>query len=113
MAYFYAQDGRKHYRKLREASPENFRAFDEFNGQVFHKESALSEKVKELIAIAVAHTTHCPYCIETHVKNAHKAGASSDEIAEAIFVAVALQAGAGMAHSTIAMATLEELEKKA
>jgi AhpD family alkylhydroperoxidase len=64
--------------------------------------------MKELIAIGVAHTTQCPYCIDGHVRAAKKAGASDQEIAEAIFVAAALRAGGAFAHSTIAMRTLDE-----
>jgi AhpD family alkylhydroperoxidase len=66
--------------------------------------------VKELIALAVAHTTQCPYCIESHVKAAKKAGASDSEIAEAIFVTAALRAGGAFAHSTVSMGVIKEME---
>jgi len=79
------------------------------NNEIFEKESTLSRKTKELIAIGVAHTTQCPYCIEGHVRAAKKAGASDQEIAEAIFVAAALRAGGAFAHSTIAMSVLNEM----
>jgi AhpD family alkylhydroperoxidase len=88
-----------------------FQAFKNFNSEIFEKESALSRKVKELIALAVAHTTQCPYCIESHVKAAKKAGATDQEIAEAIFVAAALRAGGAFAHSTISMGVLKEMDK--
>lgn len=112
MSSFYARDARKYYKNLRDTCPENFQAFINFDAQVFQKEGALQRKIKELIAIAVAHTTQCPYCIETHVKNASKAGATEEEIAEAIFIAAAIRAGGAFAHSTIAMATLEELKSQ-
>jgi AhpD family alkylhydroperoxidase len=67
-------------------------------------------RAKELIAIGAAHTTQCPYCIESQVKAAKKAGATDQEIAEAIFVAAALRAGGAFAHSTISMAVLKEME---
>ena len=108
--YFYALDARKHYPALREAQPEMFQALVNFNAQIFEKESALPRKVKELIAIAVAHTTQCPYCIETHVKAAKKAGATDSEIAEAIFVTTALRAGGAFAHSTVSMGVIKEME---
>jgi AhpD family alkylhydroperoxidase len=113
--YFYPLDGRKYYKDLEEAQKDMFQAFRNFNNEVFEKESALSRKVKELIAIGVAHTTQCPYCIEGHVRAAKKAGASDQEIAEAVFVASALRAGGAFAHSTISMSVLKEvdqLEKK-
>lgn len=106
--YFYALDARKHYKDLQEAQNDMFQAFIKFNAAVFEKESALSRKVKELIALGVAHTTQCPYCIEAHVKAAQKAGATEQEIAEAIFVAAALRAGGAFAHSTISMGVLKK-----
>jgi AhpD family alkylhydroperoxidase len=57
-------------------------------------------KYKELIAVGVAVTTQCPYCIEIHIANARKAGATDAELAEATIVAAALRAGAAIAHST-------------
>ena len=109
--YFYSLDARKHYKDLEEAQKDMFQAFKNFNNEIFEKESALSRKVKELIAIGVAHTTQCPYCIEGHVRAAKKAGASDQEIAEAIFVAAALRAGGAVAHSTIAMGVLNEMNR--
>ena len=108
--YFYPTDGRKHYKDLEKAQKEMFQAFKHFNNEIFEKESALSRKMKELIAIGVAHTTQCPYCIEGHVRAAKKAGANDQEIAEAIFVAAALRAGGAFAHSTIAMSVLNEID---
>ena len=108
--YFYPLDGRKHYKDLEKAQKDMFQAFKNFNNEIFEKESALSRKMKELIAIGVAHTTQCPYCIEGHVRAAKKAGASDQEIAEAIFVAAALRAGGAFAHSTIAMSVLNEMD---
>jgi len=109
--YFYPLDGRKHYKDLEEIQKDMFQAFKNFNNEIFERESALSRKVKELIAIGVAHTTQCPYCIEGHVRAAKKAGASDQEIAEAVFVAAALRAGGAFAHSTIAMGVLNEMNR--
>jgi AhpD family alkylhydroperoxidase len=107
--YFYLLDGRKHYKDLEETQKDMFQAFKNFNNEIFEKESALPRKMKELVAIGVAHTTQCPYCIEGHVRAARKAGASDQEIAEAVFVAAALRAGGAFAHSTIAMSVLNEM----
>jgi len=108
--YFYSLDARKFYPVLKEAQPDMFQAFLNFNQEIFEKESALPRKVKELIALAVAHTTQCPYCIESHVKAAKKAGASDSEIAEAVFVTAALRAGGAFAHSTVSMGVLKDME---
>lgn len=110
--YFYPTDGRKHYKDLEKAQKGMFRAFKDFNDEIFEKESALSRKMKELVAVGVAHTTQCPYCIEGHVRAAKKAGATDQEIAEAIFVAAALRAGGAFAHSTIAMNVVNETAGK-
>jgi AhpD family alkylhydroperoxidase len=110
--YFYALDARKHYQDLMEAQKDMFQAFLNFNNEIFQKQSALPRKVKELIAVAVAHTTQCPYCIQSHVQAAKKEGATNQEIAEAIFVTAALRAGGAFAHSTVAMGVLKEMEGK-
>jgi AhpD family alkylhydroperoxidase len=66
-------------------------------------EGAIPVKYKELMALAVAFTTQCPYCIEVHSNQARGAGASDQEIAEAVVVAAALRAGAAVTHGTHAM----------
>ena len=93
--------------KLYELKPALLQAFMDFDGKVF-ADGALSTQVKELIAVAAAHVTQCPYCIDAHTKRAKKAGASAEELAEAIFVAVSLCAGGALAHSCIAIEALEE-----
>ena len=105
--YFYHAESGKKLRKLRELKPDLFQAFRDFDEKVF-AEGALSTRVKELIAVATAHITQCPYCIDAHTKRAKKAGASDEEVAEAIFVAMALRAGGSFAHSAVAMEALEE-----
>lgn len=93
--------------RRREIAPEPLNAFHEFSRKVF-AEGALSARVKQLIAVAVAHTTQCPYCIRGHTEAAVKAGATDEEIMEAIWVAAEMRAGAAYAHSTIALDTLEK-----
>lgn len=63
-------------------------------------EGAISKNHKELIAIAVALTTQCGFCLEVHRKAAVAAGANEQELAQATFVAVALRAGAALTHGT-------------
>lgn len=81
--------------------------FQEFSRQAF-AEGALSAKIKQLIAVAVAHTTQCPYCIRGHTAGALNGGASPEEIMEAIWVAAEMRAGAAYAHSTIALDAMRE-----
>ena len=66
-------------------------------------EGAIPVKYKELIAVAVALTTQCPYCIDIHSGNARRAGATDAEMAEAAMIAAALRAGAAVTHATHAL----------
>ncbi len=88
--------------ELKEYAPEAFQSFFAFNTEAL-AEGKLSVKLKELIAVAVAHITGCPYCIELHVGNAKKNEADKEEVAEAIFVATALKAGSAAAHGVNAL----------
>src|SRR3989442_15954524 len=66
-------------------------------------DGAIPVKYKELIAVAVALTSQCPYCIDIHSSNARKAGATDAEMVEAAMVAAALRAGAAVTHATHAL----------
>ncbi|MCC6384941.1 MAG: carboxymuconolactone decarboxylase family protein [Bacteroidia bacterium] len=90
-----------------ELAPKQIEAWRTFSRTVF-KEGVLDEKTKQLIAVAVAHVTQCPYCIRAHVPQALKKGASRQEIMEAIWVAAEMRAGAAYAHANIAF---DEMEK--
>jgi|SRR5690606_30870110 len=89
-------------RKLAPEAEAAFRAF----GEAVFRDGALPGKVKQLIAVAVAHTTQCPYCIHGHTKAAARAGATPEEIMEAIWVAAEMRAGGAFAHSAIALDSL-------
>lgn len=94
-------------KRRRELAPGIHETFDAFSEAVF-ADGALPEKTKQLIAVAVAHTTQCPYCISGHTRLAHRKGASSEEIMEAVWVAAEMRAGGAFAHSTIALHALGE-----
>jgi len=83
-------------------APDGMKAFWAFDKAAMAG-GAIPAKYKELMAIAVAFTTQCPYCIEIHSGRAREAGASDAEIAEAVVVAAALRAGAAITHGTHAM----------
>jgi AhpD family alkylhydroperoxidase len=93
--------------KGRALAPETERAFQAFSRQAF-ADGALSGKFKQLIAVAVAHVTQCPYCISAHTKAAMRQGATAEELMEAIWVASEMRAGAAFAHSAIALAAMEQ-----
>ena len=88
--------------KRRQLAPTIHKAFGEFSREVF-RAGAVSVKVKELIALAVAHVTQCHHCIEVHARRARANGASEQELMEAIWVAAEMRAGAAYAHSLIAL----------
>ncbi|MFD2420313.1 carboxymuconolactone decarboxylase family protein [Amycolatopsis pigmentata] len=94
----------------RELAPEIHHAFDEFSKKVF-AEGALPEKTKQLIAVAVAHVTQCPYCISGHTTLAHRKGATDQEIMEAIWVAAEMRAGGAFAHSAVALQALNHAHR--
>src|ERR1043165_1749216 len=84
-------------------APAGMKAFWAFDKAAV-ADGAIPVKYKELIAVAVALTTQCPYCIEIHSGNARKAGATETEIAEAAMVSASLRAGAAVTHATHALA---------
>jgi AhpD family alkylhydroperoxidase len=89
----------------RELAPEAQAAFDALGKAVF-ADGALPAKVKQIIAVAVAHVTQCPYCIKGHTKAAQRAGATPQELMEAIWVAAEIRAGGAYAHSVLMLDTL-------
>jgi AhpD family alkylhydroperoxidase len=90
-------------------APATDEAFQAFSRQVF-AEGALDRKTKQLIAVAVAHVTQCPYCIRGHTKAALRHGADEKELMEAIWVAAEMRAGGAYAHSAIALKAAEAPE---
>lgn len=94
-------------RKRRELAPEPLKAFKAFSAAVF-ADGALPNVTKQLIAVAVAHVTQCPYCIKGHTAEALKQGAGEAQIMEAIWVAAEMRAGGAYAHSTLALDVMQQ-----
>jgi AhpD family alkylhydroperoxidase len=92
-------------------APDVHDAFTAFSKQVF-AEGALPTKTKQLIAVAAAHITQCPYCIRGHTKAALRHGATAEEIMEAVWVAAEMRAGGAYAHSVLALDTIDEVKRK-
>ena len=85
------------------SAPDAIKAFWAFDKAAMAA-GAIPVKYKELMALAVAFTTQCPYCIEIHAKKAREAGGSDQELAEVVAIAAALRAGAAITHGTHAFA---------
>jgi AhpD family alkylhydroperoxidase len=98
-------------RKRRELAPTIQSAFEVFSKSVF-AEGALPATTKQLISVAAAHITQCPYCIKSHTKAAMKHGATPQEIMEAIWVAAEMRAGGAYAHSAISLTTVNENQER-
>ena len=98
----YNKENLKKLKKMDALAPEVMKAFWAFDKAAVAA-GEIPVKYKELIAIAVALTTQCPYCIEIHTGNARRAGATDAEIAEAAMVAAALRAGASVTHAAHAL----------
>ena len=95
----YSKDNLSKLPKLGEFAPEATTALWAYDKAAL-ADGAIPKKYKELMAIAVALTTQCPYCIEVHRQQALKAGVTEQELAEVVHVAAALRAGAAITHGT-------------
>jgi AhpD family alkylhydroperoxidase len=89
-------------KKMESLAPAVMKAFWAFDKAAV-ADGAIPVKYKELIAVAVAQTTQCLYCIDIHAANARKAGATEAELVEAAMVAAALRAGGAVTHATHAL----------
>ncbi len=103
----YPQASKELAHKRRQLAPNIQAAWETFSKTVF-ADGALPAKTKQLIAVAVAHVTQCPYCIQGHTKNALRHGATQLEIMEAIWVAAEMRAGGAYAHSLISISAMSE-----
>lgn len=86
-------------KRLDENAPAAMTAFWAFDKAAF-ADGALTAQQKQLIAVAVALTTQCPYCIELHNKAARESGATDAQLAETALVAAAIRAGGAITHAT-------------
>lgn len=81
--------------------------FDYYNEAM--KDGALSEREKALIALAVAHTMKCPYCIDAYSKACMEKGADEEQMSEAVHVAASMVAGITLVHSVQMMNNIDKL----
>jgi AhpD family alkylhydroperoxidase len=95
----------------RKLAPDVHDSFTAFSEQVF-AEGALPPKTKQLIAVAAAHITQCPYCIRGHTKVALRHGATPEEVMEAIWVAAEMRAGGAYAHAALGLDVIAEVEDR-
>lgn len=90
-------------KEMGKLAPTEFNAWLNLDNIVRREDGAIPRKYRELIALAVAFTTQCPYCIEVHTKGAKTAGASREEVTESAMIAAALRAGGAATHGAMAL----------
>lgn len=99
-------------KEMSKVAPTEFEAWVNLDKITGRDGGAIPRKFRELIAVAVACTTQCPYCIEVHSKAARAAGASRQELVEASFLAAALRAGAAATHGALALKFYDQAEAR-
>jgi alkylhydroperoxidase/carboxymuconolactone decarboxylase family protein len=97
MDQYYKPEHLPQFSKIGEGSPELAEKFFAYYGAVF-AEGALSKREKALIALAVAHTVQCPYCIEAYSKECLQQGSDVEQMTEAVHVATAIRGGSSLIH---------------
>lgn len=108
MSHYHDADDLKLLREMKNLAPDELKGFVALDSIVGKDDGKIPRKYRELIAIAVACTTQCPYCLDVHTRNAQKAGATREEVAEAAFLAAALRAGAAVTHGTLALKLFDQ-----
>lgn len=97
MSTYYQSEDLAKFPTIGEEAPELAQAFFAYYGKVF-EEGALTAREKALIALAVAHTIQCPYCIDAYTHDCLNKGISSAQMTEAVHVATAIRGGASLVH---------------
>ena len=101
--HYHDPDDMKLLKEMKKLAPVEYQAWMDLDRIVAREDGQIPRKYRELIALAVAHTTQCVYCIEAHAKGAKKSGASREEIVETALLAAALRAGGAAAHGALAL----------
>src|SRR5260370_31332971 len=103
MSHYHDSDDLKVLGELKKLAPVEVKGFVELDAIVGRDDGQIPRKYRELIALAVACTTQCPYCLDVHTRNAKRAGATREEVTEAALLAAALRAGAAVTHRALAV----------
>lgn len=116
MSHYHSRDDLKLLSEMQKLAPEEFTSWSNLDNIVKREDGAIPRKYRELVAVAVACTTQCPYCLEVHSKAARAIGVSREELVEAALIAAALRAGAAATHGATALKFFDEelprVEKK-
>jgi len=105
-SYYQSQDLKK-FKNISDWSPDLGKKFFDYYNSVF-EEGDLSAREKSLIALAVAHTVQCPYCIDAYTQDGLERGIEKGEMMEALHVAAAIRGGASLVHGVQMMEVYEK-----
>ncbi|QHS52559.1 carboxymuconolactone decarboxylase family protein [Edaphobacter sp. 12200R-103] len=108
MAEYQSPEDIRFAKELIASAPAEAEAFFKLKSVTERSDGVIPAKYRELIALAVALTTQCSYCLDSHTRNAARAGASREEIAETVFMAAALRAGGAVGHGLLAMKLFDQ-----
>src|SRR4029450_3688064 len=108
MSHYHDSDDLKVIGEFKKLAPAEVKGFVELDSIVARADGKIPRKYRELIALAVACTTQCPYCLDVHTRNAKKAGATREEVTEGALVAAALRDGAATAHGALALKLFDQ-----
>jgi AhpD family alkylhydroperoxidase len=103
LSHYHDPEDLKLLPELKKLAPDEFNGFVALDSIIGKEGGAIPRKYRELMAIAIACTTQCPYCLDVHTRKAKRAGATREEVAEAVFLSAALRAGAAATHGTLAL----------
>ena len=110
MSHYHDSDDLKLLGEMKALAPAEFKGFLALDNVVGRDDGAIPHKYRELIALAVACTTQCPYCLDAHSRNAAKVGATRMETAESALITAALRAGAAVTHGALALELFDQAQ---
>src|SRR5438128_7504993 len=109
MSHYHDPEDLKKLREMKTLASEEFKGFVALDSIIGREDGRIPRKYRELIAIAVACTTQCPYCLDVHTRAAKRAGTTREEVAEAAMLAAALRAGAAVTHGALAVKLFDQV----
>ena len=109
METYYKPEDLPKFEEIGKDAPDLAKKFFDWYGSVF-EEGELTEREKSLIALAVAHTVQCPYCIDAFTKDGLQRGVTKEEMMEAVHVGAAIRSGATLVHGVMMMNKVNKLD---
>jgi AhpD family alkylhydroperoxidase len=106
--HYHGSDDLKFLAEFKQLAPTEFTTFVEFDKIVGRDGGSIPKKYRELVAIVVARTTQCPFCLDIHTRAAKRAGATREEVTEAAMLSAALRAGAAVTHGALALKLFDQ-----